>query len=98
MTLDHSLSICPGDLEICCKPKEQKVAKNLTSVYKPRCGQHHPNGLGLRIENQVDGEFATQFGEWVHVCSINELGSEKLLGGASIIAPGVIITAAHKVE
>ena len=46
-------------------------------------------------------EFATQFGEWPHVCMImkkNTAGSDAFLGGASLIAPGIVVTAAHKVK
>ena len=45
---------------------------------------------------------STQHGEWPHACLLFDTSSEVsgglFIGGASLIAPGVIITAAHKVE
>ena len=44
---------------------------------------------------------STQHGEWPHACLILDTSTIKIgkfVGGASIIAPGVILTSAHKVE
>ena len=44
---------------------------------------------------------STQHGEWPHACLLfdtSEVAGGLFIGGASLIAPGVIITAAHKVE
>ena len=45
---------------------------------------------------------STQHGEWPHACLLFDTSPEVagglFIGGASLIAPGVIITAAHKVE
>ena len=44
---------------------------------------------------------STQHGEWPHACLILDTSTieiGKFVGGASIIAPGVILTSAHKVE
>ena len=48
-----------------------------------------------------DGKFSTQFGEWPHVCMLmkkNAIGADAFLGGASLIASGIVVTAAHKVK
>ena len=116
--IDHNISLCLGDDEICCSPARRipvepinvdpkipnpplppKVIK--PEPYKPKCGQHNEDGIGVRISNPQDMEFATQFGEWPHVCMImrkNTAGSDAFLGGASLIAPGIVVTAAHKVK
>ena len=44
---------------------------------------------------------STQHGEWPHACLIMDtsiISTGQFIGGASLISPGVIITAAHKVE
>lgn len=101
--IDHNNSPCQADDEICCKPAEPKTKAPTVDVpkYKPKCGQHHPDGIAIRISNSEEGNESTQFAEWPHVCllhTINSLGSKEFLGGASLIAPGVVITTAHKVE
>ena len=71
--------------------------------YVPRCGQHNIDGSGLlRISNQIEGKEATQFGEWPHACVLYEKTPKgrdfaTFLGGASLIAPGIVVTATHKV-
>ncbi len=97
--------ICPGDQEICCKPKENIDDKTVPVPgppkvdYIPRCGQHNPQGLDIRVANPNDEKFATQFGEWPHACLLieNEDGTDFMVGGASLIARGIVLTAAHKV-
>ena len=45
--------------------------------------------------------FSTHAGEWPHSCLLFDTSSISqgiFIGGATLIAPGVIITAAHKVE
>ena len=115
MGIDHNISLCLGDDEICCSPARKIVAleepikvdpRDQPKVikpepYKPKCGQHNEDGIGVRISNPQDMEFATQFGEWPHVCMImkkNTAGTDAFLGGASLIAPGIVVTAAHKVK
>ena len=120
MRIDHNISLCLGDDEICCSPNSQvkgvtakpirgtttpNTTVVITNPYTPKCGQHNPGGIGIKIKNPQDGEQATDFGEWPHVCILYEVTSNsrsgeelKFLGGASLIAPGVVITAAHKVQ
>ena len=65
------------------------------------CGIHNPNGISNNgITVKIQG-ISSQEGEWPHTClilKVDEQGlSKELVGGASLIAPKVIITAAHKV-
>ena len=68
----------------------------------PKCGQHNSQGVGLRISNPFYGKGATQFGEWPHACIVYKKTPQgrdagEFLGGASLIAPGIVATATHKV-
>ena len=40
----------------------------------------------------------TKLGEWPHTCVLYEKGTNKVIGGASLIVPKAVITAAHKIE
>jgi len=69
-----------------------------------QCGTRNRHGLkrgGVSVSfTQSDGKPVTsQEGEWPHTCLILEIEKdgvgERLVGGASLIAPKVIVTAAH---
>merc|ERR1711983_750047 len=69
--------------------------------YRPQCGQHNTNGVGVRISHTDSLDKRTQFGEWPHMCAVL---NKTLIGGVehnlyvcggSLIAPNVILTAAH---
>ena len=102
--LDAKANLCPVDNQVCCT---LQTDKNITTCgtkaqYVPRCGQHNSLGNGLRINNLIEGKEATQFGEWPHACVLykktpNGRDSVQFLGGASLIAPGIVVTATHKV-
>merc|ERR1712013_936507 len=101
-------SKCPGFLDVCCldpdfiPPPPPPIVKHV-----PKCGQRHENGLGVRI--QGFNEYESQFGEWPHVCAVlaeepvaqdpGYAGEPQTVNlyqcGGSLIAPGVILTAAH---
>jgi hypothetical protein len=101
-------SKCPGFLDVCCldpdfiPPPPPPVVKHV-----PKCGQRHENGLGVRIQGFKDYE--SQFGEWPHMCAVlseeavaqdsGYAGEPQTVNlyqcGGSLIAPGVILTAAH---
>ena len=72
--------------------------------YQPKCGQHHPDGVFVTNTNPIEKEFATQFGEWPFVCLLYKVGvigdstKDIYVGGASLVAPGVLVTAAHTVQ
>merc|ERR1712088_1297172 len=101
-------SKCPGFLDVCCldpdfiPPPPPPVVKHV-----PKCVQRHENGLGVRI--QGFNEYESQFGEWPHMCAVlaeepvaqdpGYAGEPQTVNlyqcGGSLIAPGVILTAAH---
>ena len=65
------------------------------------CGIHNEDGLGV-LDKSVEltvgdsgGEeiVSTKFGEWPHSCYVKS--KREFLGGASLITPGVLVTAKH---
>jgi len=74
--------------------------------FKPQCGRRNNFGLGVRIQGFKEGE--SQFGEWPHICAILMIDEQAdgyvtkevkvFQGGASLIAAGAVLTAAHKVS
>merc|ERR1712232_615616 len=105
-------SKCPGFLDVCCKdpdfippPPPPVIVK-----YVPQCGKRNIFGLGARIQGFTEGE--SQFGEWPHMCAVlhakpveqeaGYTGEPETVNlyqcGGSLIAPGVVLTAAHCVD
>ena len=78
----------------------QADTRGVGPVFAPRCGVHTPEGLGFA---KIQGKL-TQEGEWPHTCLLFRLdgganfATPEIFGGASLIAAGVLVTAAHKVE
>ena len=86
---DGSLPDEEGKCEV-CEPKP--VEPN----FPTQCGIHNPNGLARGgVTAKMEGA-STQEGEWPHACLIFNEGAT--IGGASLIAPGVLLTAAHLLE
>ncbi|XP_040570233.1 phenoloxidase-activating factor 2-like [Lepeophtheirus salmonis] len=73
-------------------------------TYIPECGRRNVGGVGVRIQNNKY-KGSTQFGEWPHMCAVLEVQAvaygediNKYVCGASLIAPGVVLTGAHCVD
>ena len=102
--IDAQANLCPVDDQVCCTPKKDEKDTKFCKTkpqHIPTCGRRNLLGSGLRIINPVEGKEATQFGEWPHACILfrktpNERDDLEFIGGASLIAPGIVITAAHK--
>eukprot|EP00088_Acartia_fossae_P056814 TRINITY_DN661_c0_g1_i1.p1 TRINITY_DN661_c0_g1~~TRINITY_DN661_c0_g1_i1.p1 ORF type:complete len:605 (+),score=163.65 TRINITY_DN661_c0_g1_i1:52-1866(+) len=83
-----------------------QCSKPLEPQFKPRCGRRNHYGLGVRIQGFKEGE--SQFGEWPHICAVLQIDEQAdgyvtkevkvFTGGASLLAPGAALTAAHKVQ
>jgi len=93
-------SKCPGFLEVCCKDPDFVPPPPPKIVYKPRCGRRNVHGIGARIQGFKDGQ--TQFAEFPHMCAVLHDTLDKegkpvnlYKCGGSLIAPGVVLTAAH---
>ena len=77
---------------------------NPNDKYRGQCGRRHPAGIGVRIQSNDPNDRVTQFGEWPHMCAVlnrTEIGGIEhslYVGGGSLIAPNVILTAGHTVE
>ena len=66
--------------------------------YVSGCGRRNVNGLGARIQGFSQHE--SQVGEWPHMCAVlrQEAAVKTFQCGASLISPGVVLTAAHCVQ
>ena len=101
--LDAQANLCNVDNMVCCTRKNMQVSMHMGNPRKPyqhKCGQRHAQNF-LRISNPLNGTEATQFGEWPHACILYRKKSGpqfslEFLGGASLIAPGIVVTTTHK--
>jgi len=103
-TLDAENSGCPGFLDVCCRDPDVEPAKPKEPLHQPKCGKRNTRGLQTRIQGFTEGE--SQFGEWPHMVAVlreeqPEQGGKPInlyQCGGSLIAPGVVLTAAHCVD
>ena len=105
-------SKCPRVFEVCCKDNgikpEDDGVPGAGGRTRPtsRCGTHNVNGVEFRIENGNGNgngeEIPTQFGEWPFMCliykGVNTLTFDEFECGATLLTPGVVLTAAHCVN
>ena len=92
---------CENPSDVCCR-KDTSYNKSFGPTSQPlvNCGRR---GSAPRISG-VLGEETPSFGEWPHMCIIlrhSEHNGEKFdlyQCGASLISPGIVLTAAHCVE
>ena len=70
----------------------------------PKCGRHNENGFQQSITNLDPSLHESQFAEWPNMCFISikheheESFFHVFAGGASLISPRFLLTAAHKVK
>lgn len=99
--IDYTNSKCEHSLEVCCRHPDfsGEPVRPKPKPYSSRCGNHNINGIGVRIQNYPE-EASTEFGEWPHMCAVLEVknGRNLYVSGASLIAPDLVLTAAHSVE
>jgi len=102
-SLSPADSKCEGFLDVCCKDPDFVPPPPPKIVHKPKCGRRNVNGIGARISGFTEGQ--SQFGEWPHMCAVlhdkpldNGETANLYKCGGSLIASGVILTAAHCVQ
>lgn len=96
---------CPNYLDSCCEKGNVIEEPPVTATKSPpvnnqySCGQRNPDGLGFRITGNKDGE--SEYGEFPWMVAV--LREDKVMDsvlnvyecGGSLIAPNVVLTAAH---
>ena len=95
--INNEVNLCPGQTDICCKPISITQGPD-PEPFVHKCGRHIPNAFGLKASRPVEGKLGTSFGEWPHACVLINKNTKNVIGGATLIAPGVVVTTAHKVR
>ena len=98
MLINNEISLCDVDIKVCCKPLPDNTEPVLTSRTPKKCGIHNKEGIAngaFDVFAKNPEKFTTRFGEWPHHCIVFD--SKTYRAGATMIAPGIILTAAHKI-
>ncbi|EDW03653.1 phenoloxidase-activating factor 2 [Drosophila grimshawi] len=85
-----------GNLETCCH-KSDKILRTVVEAKISGCGLRHINGLSKTLN--YDTNLEAQFGEfpWMAIIYSSSTTPLNYIGGGSILAPTIVLTAAHKV-
>ncbi|XP_032293402.1 phenoloxidase-activating factor 2 isoform X2 [Drosophila virilis] len=85
---------CPHNLQVCCKLENIQVPVPAPNP-KFECGVRNIEGKPVPIVKSREEE--TDFPEfpWVVAIFLNASTEQKFIGGGSILAPNVVLTAAH---
>merc|ERR1719410_900207 len=94
---------CPGLQDVCCLEDPDLVPPPAPLIikkeYQPKCGRRNVHGVGSKSrtpKSELDTE--AEFGEWPHMCMVlhdPEPNANNYLCGASLIAPGALLTSAN---
>ena len=104
ISINTAKSPCDNPQKVCCQPNPVGTKPLPTPEPYTSCGIHTPQGLdrggvAIRFEPSTNKKVTSQEGEWPHTCLILMVDydglQETLVGGASLIAPKVAVTAAH---
>ena len=95
--VDIAKSPCKQPNQVCCQPGKATIKPPANEI---KCGIHNPNGLNnvKYVSSDPTKPVFSQFGEWPHACMVLKTDTEEFLGGASLIALKIVITAAHIVR
>lgn len=105
-TLVNAILARPGPAEeadeaVEAKEVDEDYGEEYSEYYEEeewtvQCGTHNQDGLAKDgVTAKVEGVSA-QEGEWPHACII--YNKEKIVGSASLVAPNVLVSAAHTLE
>ncbi|XP_064554079.1 phenoloxidase-activating factor 2-like isoform X2 [Drosophila montana] len=87
---------CPNNLQVCCKLENIQVPAPAPNS-KFACGVHNIEGMPIPMPMAKGKDQETDISEfpWVVAIFVNASTEQKFIGGGSILAPNVVLTAAH---
>lgn len=95
--------MCPDLEDVCClSPIPTAVPTPTPRPHTPRCGTINTNGVILNFQGFPDNQ--AQFGQFPWIAALKTLRrlandpENGYIGGGSLVRPGVVMTAAHKVH
>ncbi|CAL4074580.1 unnamed protein product, partial [Meganyctiphanes norvegica] len=98
---DRQASICGGAIQICCDNVRQDPGPPPPPPSVPRgsdeCGIRSTNGVGVTITGSAFQNGQAQIGEFPWMVAVLDKANN-YIGGASLVHPRVVLTAAHKVH